>query len=227
MTFIPPSDLITDAPQLCLSFNPAWRPYLLGLLDLGANEGYWDSDQFEGTQGILGFIAALCDASEEDCPVPDIFAIGTIVAHAADDMDSDYWLLCDGAAVSRSTYAALFALIGVTYGSGNGSTTFNLPDFRGRSPAGAGQLSYPGGGTGDTLVIATKYGSQYNALTSSNLPPHSHTVQAQTAGGVSAANTFTRGTHLAAAVSTSVVGSGDNFVIQSPVLTVNFYIRWA
>lgn len=42
------------------------------------------------------------------------------------------WLLCDGSAVSRITYATLFATIGVTHGSGNGSTTFNLPDYRGR-----------------------------------------------------------------------------------------------
>ena len=42
------------------------------------------------------------------------------------------WLLCDGSAVSRTTYAALFAIIGTTYGVGNGSTTFNLPNLKGR-----------------------------------------------------------------------------------------------
>lgn len=41
------------------------------------------------------------------------------------------WLLCNGQAVSRTTYAALFALVGTTYGAGNGSTTFNVPDLRG------------------------------------------------------------------------------------------------
>jgi len=46
------------------------------------------------------------------------------------------WLLCSGQAVSRTTYAALFALIGTTYGVGDGSTTFNLPDLRGRVVAG-------------------------------------------------------------------------------------------
>jgi hypothetical protein len=48
------------------------------------------------------------------------------------------WLLCDGAAVSRSTYASLFAAIGTTHGAGNGSTTFNVPDLRSRYPMGAG-----------------------------------------------------------------------------------------
>ncbi len=46
------------------------------------------------------------------------------------------WLLCDGSAVSRSTYADLFAVIGTTYGMGNGSTTFNVPDMRQRFPLG-------------------------------------------------------------------------------------------
>lgn len=48
------------------------------------------------------------------------------------------FLLCDGTAVSRSTYATLFAITSTTYGVGNGSTTFNLPDLRARLPLGAG-----------------------------------------------------------------------------------------
>lgn len=48
------------------------------------------------------------------------------------------WLLCDGAAVSRTTYADLFAAISTTFGVGDGSTTFNVPDLRGRVPLGAG-----------------------------------------------------------------------------------------
>lgn len=48
------------------------------------------------------------------------------------------WLLCDGTAVSRTTYADLFAAIGTTFGVGDGSTTFNVPDFRGIFPRGIG-----------------------------------------------------------------------------------------
>jgi microcystin-dependent protein len=56
------------------------------------------------------------------------------------------YLLCDGAAISRTTYAYLFARIGTTYGSGDGSTTFNIPDLRQRFP-----LGLASSGTGSTL----------------------------------------------------------------------------
>lgn len=54
------------------------------------------------------------------------------------------WLSCDGSAVSRTTYATLFAAIGTTYGAGNGSTTFNLPDCRGVFMRGAGSQTISG-----------------------------------------------------------------------------------
>ena len=47
------------------------------------------------------------------------------------------WLICDGSAVSRTTYANLFSVIGTTYGTGDGSTTFNLPNLKRRFPLGA------------------------------------------------------------------------------------------
>lgn len=74
---------------------------------------------------------------------------GSVTAFAGSSAPSG-WLLCAGQAVSRTTYAALFTVIGTTYGSGDGSTTFNLPDLRGRVVAGldnmggsdAGRLSW-------------------------------------------------------------------------------------
>ena len=71
----------------------------------------------------------------------------------------DGWLLCNGAAVSRTTYAKLFAAIGTRYGSGNGSTTFNLPNFNGRHVLGTtntGNLgSYVSAGLPDIRGYAT------------------------------------------------------------------------
>lgn len=55
--------------------------------------------------------------------------VGTIAAHPANIPGG--WLECDGAAISRTDYAALFNEIGTTYGVGDGSTTFNIPDLRG------------------------------------------------------------------------------------------------
>jgi microcystin-dependent protein len=75
------------------------------------------------------------------------------------------WLLCNGDIISRSTYSALFSAIGTTYGSGDGSTTFALPDMRGRVPMGVGQGA---GLTNRTLASTT--GLESVTLSSSNIP---------------------------------------------------------
>src|SRR3990167_3176576 len=62
---------------------------------------------------------------------------GSIFPYGASAAPTNY-LLCDGTAVSRTTYAALFTAIGTTFGTGDGSTTFNVPDLRGRAPIGIG-----------------------------------------------------------------------------------------
>jgi microcystin-dependent protein len=66
------------------------------------------------------------------------------------------YLLCAGAAVSRTTYAALYAVIGTTYGVGDGTTTFNVPDLRGRSPFGvSGSYALAStGGSADAVVVS-------------------------------------------------------------------------
>ncbi len=74
------------------------------------------------------------------------------------------WLLCDGRAVSRSTYASLFAYIGTTFGSGDNVNTFNLPNTTGRIL----------GGSSGTYPTGTSTGSYSTTLTASNLPGHTH-----------------------------------------------------
>lgn len=82
------------------------------------------------------------------------------------------YLLCDGSAVSRTTYADLFAIIGTTFGVGNGSTTFNLPNFNDRMPIGAGSLYSLAatGGSKDAIVVS----HTHTASASDN--GHSHLV---------------------------------------------------
>ena len=82
----------------------------------------------------------------------------------------DGWLLADGSAVSRTTYAELFAVYGTTYGAGDGSTTFNLPDYSGYVLAGVDA-------DGSTLTGATlgaDLGSETHTLTEAELPAHTH-----------------------------------------------------
>jgi len=101
------------------------------------------------------------------------------------------YLLCDGSAISRTTYAALFAVYGTTFGSGNGTTTFNVPDFRDRMPIGAGS----------TYALAATGGSATTTISTSNLPSHTHTFSA-TSGSMSANASHQHG----------LIGSDDHYV---------------
>ena len=65
---------------------------------------------------------------------------GAIIMFAGTTAPNADWLLCDGAAVSRTTFAALFTLVSTSFGIGDGSTTFNVPDLRGRAPIGLDNL---------------------------------------------------------------------------------------
>ena len=94
-----------------------------------------------------------------------IAPIGSILMWSTGSAPTGY-LLCNGAAVSRSTYAALFAVVGTTFGVGDGSTTFNLPNYTNRLPYG-------------TTVGATGGSSTISAA---NLPSHTHTFSGTTSG---------------------------------------------
>ena len=83
-------------------------------------------------------------------PAGDTFPAGAIVAYGGSAAPGG-WLLCDGSAVSRTTYADLFAVLGTTHGAGDGSTTFNLPNLRDRFVRGKGASS----AIGDTGGAAT------------------------------------------------------------------------
>lgn len=99
-------------------------------------------------------------------PIPS----GSIVGYGGATPPTGY-LICDGSPVSRTTYAALFAAIGITWGPGDGSTTFNLPDMRRRVPVGVG-------GTNPYAILPTTLGSYGGAdsviLTLNQMAPHTH-----------------------------------------------------
>lgn len=106
--------------------------------------------------------------------------IGMIWPYAGSSAPTGF-LLCDGSAVSRATYAALFGLIGVTYGAGDGSTTFNVPDLRSSVLLGAGQrvraMTFDGASavdpSTDQITVTSNdwlHTGQAVALTGSSLP---------------------------------------------------------
>tara|TARA_Y100001963_G_scaffold37996_1_gene53054 strand:- start:2949 stop:3593 length:645 start_codon:yes stop_codon:yes gene_type:complete len=107
------------------------------------------------------------------------------------------YVLCDGAAISRTDYADLFAVISTTYGAGNGSTTFNVPDLQGKMPQGYESGNYAMAGTGgaNTVTVSvtnnqgvsltnnqsvTVTGSIDNtSLTEAQLASHKHELNGQ------------------------------------------------
>ena len=103
---------------------------------------------------------------------------GSVTAFAAAAAPTG-WLLCNGQAVSRTDYARLFAVIGTTFGAGDGVSTFNVPDIRGRVPAmidgGTGRLTgAQAGGCGGALGNAG--GEQGHTTTGNEMPNHGHGV---------------------------------------------------
>lgn len=137
------------------------------------------------------------------------------------------WLLCQGQAVSRTTYADLFAAIGTAYGTGNGSTTFNLPNFSDRKPQGPGTYGGSLGGQGGS--------------THSTVPSHTHSASGLSTGSARNFGGDARGTASGSNFNTypknydeahdhnvtGTTGSAGSASIDSmdPYLVVNFIIK--
>ena len=118
------------------------------------------------------------------------------------------WALCNGQLLSISQNTALFSLLGTTYG-GNGTTTFALPDLRGRVPVHAGQ------GPGlSNYTLGQLSGAENTTLLISNMPTHNHLVNCNSNGGTQA----TPGSGLLAVEST---GTSSNYTNASPDSTMS------
>ena len=119
-------------------------------------------------------------AKLDSAAVSVLMPTSTILPYAGASAPTGYFL-CDGSAKSRTTYAGLFAIIGTTYGAGDNSTTFNIPDLRGRVIAGQDDM---GGSSANRLTTAksgingdnlgASGGLEDHQLTESQLPSHTH-----------------------------------------------------
>ena len=106
----------------------------------------------------------------------DSVPIGVIVPYGGSEPPND-WLLCNGQELSRLEYADLFAIIGTSYGAGNGSTTFNLPDKRGKVSVGLN------GNDTDFNLIGKIGGEKEHTLTVDEMPKHDHALNNYNNGG--------------------------------------------
>lgn len=146
-------------------------------------------------------------------PVPT----GAVIAFAANSAPSGY-LLCNGAAVSRTNYASLYAKIGTTYGSGDGSTTFNLPNLTDRFIQGSGKAgTYKSAGLPNVSAII---GIGVNSTVNGALISKGGVIQTHGSGNVSVICSA----EFSASGSSSIYGNSST--VQPPALTMRYYIKY-
>ena len=166
----------------------------------------------------------------------------TIVPWSSASVPSGF-LECNGTAVSRSTYSALFAIVGTTYGAGDGSTTFNTPDLQDNTPVGKSGTKALGstGGSNTTTATGNVGGSTANAtLSTAQLASHNHSASfgappggynpASVSRGLSTgAGTFNSlantGSGSGHSHNMSATFSGDATSVVQPYLTLIYIIK--
>ena len=202
----------------------------LNLLDGGTSVG--SSITIADTDGVV----VNDGGTMKSVPASDfkeyIMPTGALMPYAGTSAPTGF-LLCYGQAISRSTYADLFSAISTTYGTGDGSSTFNLPDLRGRVVAGQDDMGgssadrltdQTGGLNGDTL--GDTGGSETHTLSTAQMPAHTHTVAAQQQVGGDSTNRGGSGQLGAAAtITTSSTGSGSAHNNVQPTIILNYIIR--
>jgi microcystin-dependent protein len=149
-----------------------------------------------------------------------LFEPGDLRFTAKATIDATRWLVCEGQAVSRTTYKALFEAIGTAYGEGDKSTTFNVPDYRERVPIGASGASPRG----------SKGGEHDHVLSVAEIPTHSHSTHI----GYSEPGSHIGGAILMrdnfvlfgeADITTSTAGSGHAHNNMQPYSVCNVWIK--
>lgn len=186
------SNLMLGSSSYLLGTNDTADVLLNNISPMDANQPNGLADGIIQVQTALGpgtdLVGALDNLSERlavQMPADGrVIPPGTIVMTGRSSAPSG-WLICNGDAVDRTLYADLYAAIGEAFGPGNGTTTFNLPDMRGRVGAGVGTgtgggASGTGAPTGGTALAAVTlagwFGSNDVTLTSAQIPAHTHPI---------------------------------------------------
>lgn len=152
--------------------------------------------------------------------------VGAVTAFAGGTAPTG-WLLCQGQSLDREAYAALFAVVGTSYGSVSG-TTFNLPDLRNRVPVGASPktLGATGGAESVALTVAQMPAHDHNAESShTHTRPGTTTVQSGTGVSVTAASGTSGTTGSAGSHTHDSEGSGDAHPNMQPYAVMNYIIK--
>jgi len=143
------------------------------------------------------------------------------------------WLLCFGQAISRTTYATLFSAISTTYGIGDGTTTFNLPDMRGRVAAGADNMGGSAAGrlTSTTMspdgnTLGATGGTQTHTLITAEMPSHTHALSDSYPGVNTGGSWQNQGGGYGGSIASigSTGGGGAHLNVQ-PTLVLNYIIK--
>jgi microcystin-dependent protein len=166
---------------------------------------------FPNITGAVSATHTEIDAAVDAVQAAQYIPAGSILPFAGSSTPSGY-LLCYGQAVSRTTYSGLFTAIGTTWGAGDTTTTFNVPDFRDRMLIGKADMGGVDAAIVDSLLTSTTLGATYDGegaidtitLAEANIPAHTHSISG-TCSGTTAADglhthtfsgtTSTGGTH--------------------------------